>query len=671
VITVSGVSKSFGAHVLFRDATFALHAGRRTALIGQNGAGKTTLVEILLGEQEPDLGEVHRPKDMQIGFLPQELTDIAVGSVLDTVLGGAEEVRDLEHKLHDLAQRLADTTGPEHDKAMAAYGEAQARFETLGGYAIEAEAQAILAGLGFQPSDTERPLKEMSGGWRMRAALARLLLSKPDVLILDEPTNHLDTDSVAWLEDTLNEYPGAVLFVSHDRDFIDAVADRVVELAFGTATEYVGGFAEFVVEREERIARLEALQAAQSREVARIEKFVDRFRYKATKARQVQSRIKTLEKLEKIAIPTEKELVAKFAFPEPRRSARDVIEIENASVGYDGVPVVANASMFIERGQKLGMVGPNGAGKTTLLKLILGTLPAMTGSAKLGSNVDVATFAQHQVDQLDFNKTVLQELHTALQQGERRNPRTILGSFGFPGDVVDRKVAVLSGGERTRLALCKVMLNPVNLLILDEPTNHLDLASCDLLEDALRAYPGTVLLVSHDRYLIREVCDGLIAVRNGKAVLHQGVDEGILSPHSKAGAAANRSSASVAPVVKQSAKQQSKQSSSKPSKGNTAPTAPVSRPEEKRNEAEQRNAKGNATRDLKKKVEKLERELGKAEAEVIELHHHLANPDVYGDPEKVRDIVAKHEAAKNAAAKLTDDWLAASDELERAEKKFR
>ena len=516
MITVTGVSKAFGGQQLFRDVTLTLVPGRRTALVGNNGAGKTTLIEILLGEQDADTGEVHRPKDLQIGFLPQELTEIAKGSVLDTVLGGASEVRDLEHRLHELAEKLATTTGAEHDKAMAAYGEAQHRFEVLGGYALEAEAQSILHGLGFSPTDAERPLREMSGGWRMRAALAQLLLSKPDVLILDEPTNHLDTDSVAWLEDTLRDYPGAVLFVSHDRDFIDAVADRVVELAFGTASEYVGGFAEFVVEREERLTRLETMRDQQQREVARVERFVERFRYKATKSRQVQSRLKTLEKLQKIEVPTQRELVARFAFPEPRRSGRDVAELEGITVGYDGVPILSGVDLVIERGRKLGVVGPNGAGKTTLLKALLGDLAPMAGTCRLGSNVDVATFAQHQVDGLDFTRTALQELQTVAVKGERRNMRTVLGSFGFPGEMSDRRVGDLSGGERTRLALAKALLNPVNLLVLDEPTNHLDLASCDLLEDALRAYPGTILLVSHDRYLIREVCDGLIAVRGGR-----------------------------------------------------------------------------------------------------------------------------------------------------------
>jgi ATP-binding cassette, subfamily F, member 3 len=647
VITVSGLSKAFGAKVLFRDVTITLAPGRRTALVGNNGAGKTTLIEILLGEQQPDAGEVHRPKGMQIGYLPQELTEISQGSVLDTVMGGATEIAELEVRLADLAQRIATTTGDEHDKVMEQYGDAQHRFETLGGYAIESEAHSILSGLGFDSEDSSRPLREMSGGWRMRAALGRLLLAKPDVLILDEPTNHLDTDSVTWLEDTLKEYPGAVLFVSHDRDFIDNVANRVIELAFLTATEYVGGFAEFVVEREERLQRLESLRAQQSKEVAKIEQFIERFRYKATKAKQAQSRIKTLEKLEKIEVPTQKQLVTKFGFPDPRRSGREVAELEDITLGYDDVPVVSHVNLVIERGQKVGIVGPNGAGKTTLIKLLLGQLKPMAGHWQLGSNVDIATFAQHQVEGLDFLCTPIQELQKVARADEKRNLRTVLGSFGFSGEAAERNIGDLSGGERTRLALAKALLNPVNLLILDEPTNHLDLASCDLLEDALRAYPGTVLLISHDRYLVREVCDALVSVRHGKVKLHMGVDDAVLSPRT-AGGLSSHSAPTPKAVVKAA--------------------APVVA--DKRTDAEKRNQRHVATRDLIKKIDKLEKDLGKAEADVLSLHRQLADPAVYDDNARVKELVDLHEKAKTKAATLSDEWVAAGEHLERIERTF-
>ena len=515
----------------------------------------------------------------------------------------------------------------------------------MGGYALEADARKVLAGLGFKDTDGDRPVRELSGGWRMRVALARLLLAKPDVLILDEPTNHLDVDSVAWLEQQLAAWPGALLFVSHDRDFIDAVADRVIELAEGTALEYVGGFAEFVVQREERLQRIEAAAARQAREIAKVEQFIDRFRYKATKARQVQSRIKTIEKLEQIKVPERKELVAKFAFPEPPRSSRVIAEFNDATVGYGDIPVVSGVSLAVERGQVVALVGPNGAGKTTLLKLILGELEASAGTAELGNNVRIATFHQHQADELDLDKTVVAAFSGGIDPG-KRNLRTVLGSFGFPGDAADRMVRDLSGGERTRLALARTMFEPVNLLVLDEPTNHLDLPSCDVLEDALTAYPGTVLLVTHDRHLIRNVSDAIIDVRNGGATWYEGVPEEILTPADPSKVAAAGASLSRA------------------STGGERRTAD-SEAGGGRKTARQASAKARQnTNELRKRVQKLERALEKAEAEVAELQAQLADPDIYDRPEEVHRLATLHDAAKDRAVALMDEWEQAAEELE-------
>ncbi len=647
MITISGLAKSYGARVLFRDVTFQLSPGRRIALVGGNGAGKTTLLEIVLGMIDADAGEVHRPRDETIGYLPQEITEWGDGSVLDEVLAGRPEIERLERELTRLHDEIAATSGPEHDRAFHAYGDAQSRFESLGGYAVEADAHRVLAGLGFAPTDAARPLVEMSGGWRMRAALGRLLLAQPDTLILDEPTNHLDTDSVSWLEDTLASYPGAILFVSHDRDFIDAVAERVIELANGTATEYVGGFAEFVVQREERLASARAAASRQAREVAHVERFIERFRYKATKARQVQSRIKTLEKLERIEVPDHRAKVARFGFPPPRRSSRVVAELDDVTVGYDGAPVLSGVSFALERGEKLALVGPNGAGKTTLVRLLLGDLAPMAGTCTIGANVDVSYFAQHQVEALDLERTALQEIQAAAGLAQRdRNMRTVLGSFGLSGDAADQKVGALSGGEQTRLALAKVMLNPVNLLVLDEPTNHLDLPSCDVLEDALDAYPGTIVLVTHDRYLIREVATALVAVRDGTARFHPGVDESVLSPH-------------AAPAVPEAAR--TVDATARPSR---------TRAVGKRTDAERRQARSAATRDLRRKVERLERDLGRAEHDVAELQRRLADPELYQDGERVKVLVSAHDDAKERAASLMDQWLDAQGALDRAEARF-
>jgi ATP-binding cassette, subfamily F, member 3 len=656
VLSLSGVSVTLGNRRLFSDVSLRFPAGRRVALVGGNGVGKTTLMHVVVGLREPDEGVVSRPKGTRIGWLPQDVVD-SVGdasTVLEHVLEGAKHLTDLEARMRDLERRIEVAPPEEQQRLLASYAHTQDRFETLGGYGIEAEAHRVLAGLGFAPDDGARPTTELSGGWRVRVALAKLLLSRPDLLVLDEPTNHLDLETIAWLETTLAELPGGLLFVSHDRDFIDAVADRIVEVAAGTATEYTvrggttaaeqGGFAAFVAQREERLAQLRAAKVQQDRVLAQTERFIERFRYKASKARQVQSRIKALDKVERIEIPDHRHLVARFQFPDPVRAGRVVATLDGVSVSYGDNRVLDGVDLTIERGRKVALIGPNGAGKTTLLRLLAGTLDPDAGEVELGHNVDIAVVDQHQAEIMDLSRTVLEEFRTALGPEHRdRNHRSMLGAFGFPGDLADRKVGELSGGERTRLGLAKVMGAPVNLLLLDEPTNHLDLASRDVLEDALVAYPGTVVLITHDRHVIRGAADAIVEVGGGKARWFDGTFEELQWRRDGAGPA-------------------------------TAPSPPMAQEEraaprdrDKRREAERRNARHRATKDLRRTVERLERELGTVEGRIAELTRELGDPAVYEDGDRVKQLVADHGAAKDRAATLMADWETAQLALEAAE----
>ena len=661
MLTVSGLEKSHGARRLFKDVTLQLSDGRRVALVGGNGVGKTTFLEIVMAVQDADEGVIHKPKDMSIGYLPQELPEATDRTVLAETLDGADHINEISARLRRLEAELETDDGSNMERIIEQYGQAQAEFETHGGYAIESEAHRVLAGLGFPPEWNERPIRELSGGWRMRVALARLLLSDPDLLILDEPTNHLDVDSVAWLEDHLASWSGALLFVSHDRDFIDAVANRIFELSGGVGTEYVGTFVEYVAAKEERYAALVAAATAQRKQIAQTQEFIDRFRYKATKARQVQSRIKAVEKLDLIEVPEEKELAAKFDFPEPQRSSRIVAEIDNATVGYDGKNILENVSLVVERGRKVGLIGPNGAGKTTLIRLLTGRLEPTEGSVTLGSHVDISAFAQDQAEDMDPTRTVYQELMTVTPKQSTRNWRTVLGSFGFSGEHADRRIPELSGGERTRLALAKTMVVPVNLLVLDEPTNHLDLPSCDVLEDALRVYTGTVLLVTHDRHLIRNTCDALIEVRGGRAVWHEGVPEKVLNP---LGTVKADLGADTPKTVSKPAKKSApaKQSSADAGGGVSA----KEKKERKRKEAEARNASHANTKTLRKALKSAERKWEKAEAEVAELQAQLADPEVYEDKDRMQALITAHDEAKERAADLMTEWETATLALESA-----
>jgi ATPase subunit of ABC transporter with duplicated ATPase domains len=503
MISFNRISKQYGRQILFVDASFQLNPGEKVGLVGPNGAGKTTLFRLIVGEEAPDDGEVSVPRKLTIGYFRQDVEEMSGRSVLDEAIAGSGRVGALHHELEALQQAMGDPArGHELEGILARFGEVQEAYEHLGGYALESQAREVLHGLGFADEQVDGDVGALSGGWKMRVAMARVLLGRPDVLLMDEPTNHLDIESIIWLESFLKSLPGALLMTSHDRDFMNRIVTRIAEIDGGEITAYSGNYDFYERERAVREANREAAYARQQAMLAKEQRFIERFAAHAAKAAQVQSRVKALEKIEKIELPRKRRVVD-FEFRQPARSGEQVAVLKDVTKAYGRRVVHDGVNLTIRRGERWSVMGRNGAGKTTLLRMIAGVLRPDRGEVRIGASVTLGYFAQQALDLLDPDLTVWQQVEKDFPQESTGVLRNLLGAFQFPGDDVEKRIRSLSGGEKTRLAMARMLLNPPNFLVLDEPTNHLDLATKEMLVQSLSRFEGTMVFVSHDRMFLR------------------------------------------------------------------------------------------------------------------------------------------------------------------------
>jgi ATP-binding cassette subfamily F protein 3 len=639
--------KSYGAQTLFDGVTFKVSPGEHLALVGPNGSGKTTLLRMLAGEEEPDRGEIQRRRGLSVGYLRQELEGLADGTLISFVEDVAQEVRALETDVRDMEARLA--AGDKDPLLLERYGQSVARFEHLGGYRLRAEAERILGGLGFVEEDFPRPLASFSGGWRMRAALARILLSRPDLILFDEPTNHLDIVSLEWLEDFLKESSGAFVVVSHDVSFLDRVVSGVLALEGGRVARSKGNYAAYVADRELRETQARAAFENEQRRRAQAEAFIERFRAKNTKAKQVQSRIKQLDRETPLPVaPPSTTRALSLRLPQPERSGRTVVTLEGIEAGYGERLVYRGLDFQIERGEKVVLIGPNGAGKSTLLKILAGEVLPTRGRPVYGHNVTLSYFAQHQLDQLDPRRTILEEMMTLPGLRSELEMRSILGSFLFSGDSVEKKVEILSGGEKSRLVMAKILSAPGNFLLMDEPTNHLDIQACEVLKQALADYEGTVCLITHDRDLINRAATRVVYVEHGEVRSYLGNFDYFAAKRAEEEAArADARSVSGLGNAKQ-----------------------AGRRSQRRSDAERRARIRRETAPLRSRVEELENRIHEAEARLAEIETRLADPSTYTDSKVAADLACERGSLCLALDNLTPTWEDAAMELEELDRRL-
>jgi ATP-binding cassette subfamily F protein 3 len=646
------MSKAYGGRVLFDDATLQVNRGDRIGLVGPNGAGKTTLFSLILGETSPDAGEVSMERGLRLGYLPQESAPVGDETVIELAAAVTPEYVKLRRILKAWeADHPVEATHPEdiHD-------DVHDRFKELGGYQLEAKARQILAGLSFREKDFDRPAREMSGGWVMRAHLARLLTLEPDLLMLDEPTNHLDLEALLWFQDYLKAYPGAILVISHDREFLNSLVGSVVEIRQSKLMRYRGNYDEFLVQREAAEQQLLAAYKSQQREIAHLMEFVNRFRAKNTKATQARSKLKQIERMDKIEAPTSDERKVSFAFPQPQRSGQRVIKLENIHHAYGDNVVYRGIDFEAERGQRTVLVGPNGAGKSTLLKILAGVLAPRAGTRTLGHNAKSGYYSQYRVDMLNPDHAVLDEALDTPRRVTEQFVRTLLGCFLFRGDDVFKKVSVLSGGEKSRLALVKLLLDPPNLLLMDEPTTHLDMSSIDALAYALDQFEGTLIFISHDVYFIRALANRVVHINAGQLTIFPGDYQYYLDKTKAASAREALTAGSGIPLTAiQSAGLRSGAGSGPSERAGSESGAP-SRKEQKRLEAGQRQARSNKRKGQQQLVHQLEKDVAGLEKRQAEFTAELEKPETYDTPGRAMQVNRELVEVLEQLAEATQKW---------------
>ena len=661
MIQISSLTKTFGDRVLFDHVTWQISDGERVGLCGPNGSGKTTLLKIFAGLEECDAGSVVKPADVTMGYLPQDGLTHSGRTVYEEAMLAFEPLMAVKAEMHGLEERLGhpDVPDGEHEQMLARYSDLQDRFRLHDGYSIDLKIATVLAGLGFSQADFHRPAETFSGGWQMRIALAKLLLARPNLLLLDEPTNHLDLEARNWLESYLHDYPHAVILVSHDRYFLDTVVTRIAEVYLRTLNDYPGNYSHYLEESQARLERVREAKRQQDDEIGRMKMFIDRFRYQATKAAQVQSRIKMLDKVVPIEVPPERKRVH-FSFPISVRSGRMVLELKRVRKAYGDNVVFGRADLHVERGDRIAIVGPNGTGKSTLMRMLAGAEAPDSGDRHPGHQVVMQYFAQDEASRLDPELTVYGTLEAGSPNQMVPAIRNILGGFLFSGDDIYKRVGVLSGGERTRLAVARMLLRPSNTLLLDEPTNHLDLDSKDVLLDALEDFGGTLIFVSHDRYFVEKLANRIVEVGGGEAHSFPGRYEEFLWRKERQARDTRPAAGGAAPPERPPVA-----SRRPPAAAAAAAGPPTSKPTKAERQAEadarreaqiEARRRDRARKAHQAKIAALEDRIATCEAEIKQIEATMSDPGFYQDRAAAQPVVDRHQALMWEVGDLMHQW---------------